>query len=120
MLGPIPPRRRSATCRPTSSAAPTGRRGGQRRLGVDILLAPPRPELAELITARDLEQLLGVLRRACQAIVIDTPPTLSESTLAFLDAADLVIDVTTAEPAALEVTGSSPPCSPSSAIRPRR
>jgi pilus assembly protein CpaE len=72
--------------------------------GVEILLAPARPELAELVNGRDLEQLLGVLRRAYQAIVIDTPATLSEPTLAFLDAADLIVDVMTAEAVALDVT----------------
>jgi pilus assembly protein CpaE len=72
--------------------------------GVDVLLAPPRPELAELVNGRDLEQLLGVLRRAYQAIVVDTPSALSEPTLAFLDAADLIIDVLTADPVTLDVT----------------
>ena len=72
--------------------------------GVDVLLAPPRPELAELVDGRDLELLLGVLRRAYQAIVVDTPSNLSETTLAFLDAADIVVDVLTADPATLEIT----------------
>jgi pilus assembly protein CpaE len=70
--------------------------------GVDVLLAPRRPELAELVSERDLERLLGVLRRAYQAVVIDTPPSLNGPTLAFLDAADLVLHVVTAEPATLE------------------
>lgn len=72
--------------------------------GVEILLAPPRPELAELVNGHDLERLLGVLRRAYQAIVIDTPSNLSETTLAFLDAADLIIDVVTADAAAIDVS----------------
>ncbi len=72
--------------------------------GVDALLAPPRPELAELISGRDLGRVLDILRRAYQAIVIDTPVNLSEPTLALLDASDVIIDILTAEPGALEAT----------------
>jgi len=74
------------------------------RSGIDVLLAPPRPELAELVNGRDLDQLLGSLRRAYQAIVVDLPSNLSEPTLAFLDAADVVVDVLTADPPALDIT----------------
>lgn len=72
--------------------------------GLDILLAPPRPELAELLTGRDLEQLIDVLRRTYQAIVIDLPSSLGEPTLAFLDASDLVLSVLTPDPATVAVT----------------
>jgi pilus assembly protein CpaE len=72
--------------------------------GLDALLAPPRPELAELINGRDLGRVLDILRRAYQAIVIDTPANLAEPTLALLDASDVIIDVLTAEPGALEAT----------------
>jgi pilus assembly protein CpaE len=71
---------------------------------LDALLAPPRPELAELITGRDLERLLGVLRHAYPAIVVDTPSSLSGPTLALLDASDAIIDVLTADPGSLELT----------------
>jgi pilus assembly protein CpaE len=71
---------------------------------LDVLLAPPRPELAELITGRDLERLLGVLRHAYPAIVVDTPSSLSGPTLALLDASDAIIDVLTADPGSLELT----------------
>jgi pilus assembly protein CpaE len=72
--------------------------------GVDALLAPPRPELAELVTGHDLERVIGVLRHAYQAIVIDTPSSLGGSTLAMLDAADLILDVVTADASTLEVS----------------
>lgn len=72
--------------------------------GVDALLAPPRPELAELIDGRDLGRVLDILRRVYQAIVIDTPANLAEPTLALLDASDIIIDVLTAELSALEAT----------------
>jgi pilus assembly protein CpaE len=72
--------------------------------GVDVLLAPPRPEMAELITARDLEAVLDLLRRSYQAIVIDTPAALVESNLALLDTADVILQVVTPEVGALDAT----------------
>jgi pilus assembly protein CpaE len=63
--------------------------------GVDILLAPPRVEMAEMISARDVEKTMSLLRRLYQAIVIDTPASLSEVTLAFLDASDVVLSIVT-------------------------
>lgn len=63
--------------------------------GVDILLAPPRVEMAEMISARDVEKSISLLRRLYQAIVIDTPSSLSEVTLAFLDASDVVLSIVT-------------------------
>ncbi len=72
--------------------------------GIDLLLAPPRPELADLVSNRDLGRVVDLLRRAYQAIVIDTPSTLSAQTLAFLDAADVIINVLTADSATLDLT----------------
>jgi pilus assembly protein CpaE len=63
--------------------------------GVDILLAPPRVEMAEMVSPRDVEKTLSLLRRLYEAIVIDTPTTLSEVTLAFLDASDIVLSIVT-------------------------
>jgi pilus assembly protein CpaE len=43
--------------------------------GIDILLAPPRVEMAEMITPRDLDKVLSLLRRVYNVVVIDTPAT---------------------------------------------
>ena len=72
--------------------------------GVDILLAPPRLEMADLVSVRDIEEILIVARRAYQAIVIDTPSALNEATLAMLDLSDVILQVLTPEPAALDST----------------
>lgn len=72
--------------------------------GVEILLAPPRLEQAELITTRDLDKVVDMLRRIYGAVVIDTPSSLGETTLALLDAADVIIQVVTPETAALDIT----------------
>src|SRR3954466_7130517 len=53
--------------------------------GIDILLAPPRIEMAEMVSTRDVEKMLSLLRRVYQAIVIDVPAALGDISLAFLD-----------------------------------
>ena len=63
--------------------------------GIDILLAPPRVEMAEMVNARDVEKTVSLLRRLYEAIVIDTPTSLSEITLALLDASDVVLSIVT-------------------------
>ncbi len=63
--------------------------------GIDILLAPPRVEQAEMITTRDIEKTVSLLRRLYDVVVVDLPTYLSEQSLAFLDAADLIIEIVT-------------------------
>ena len=62
---------------------------------IDILLAPPRVEMAEMVTARDVEKTISILRRLYEAVVIDTATSLSEVTLGFLDASDMVLSIVT-------------------------
>jgi pilus assembly protein CpaE len=63
--------------------------------GIDILLAPPRVEMAEMITLRDIEKVLSLLRQLYRFVIIDTRAGLTEDVLVFLDASDLVIQVLT-------------------------
>ncbi len=63
--------------------------------GIDILLAPPRIEMAEMVTPRDVDKVLSLLRRVYGIAVIDTPVTLGETTLAFLDASDVILEIIT-------------------------
>jgi len=63
--------------------------------GVDILLAPPRIEMAEMISPRDVEKTISLLRQLYGAVIIDTSASLSEVTLAFLDASDVVLSIVT-------------------------
>jgi pilus assembly protein CpaE len=63
--------------------------------GVQFLLAPPRPEQAELVNAPDLSQAVGVLAESHQYVIIDTPTRLSDDTLALLDAAKVILLVAT-------------------------
>jgi len=63
--------------------------------GIDILLAPPRIEMAEMLTARDVEKILSLLRRVYAVIVIDMSCQLNDINLAFLDASDTIVEIVT-------------------------
>jgi pilus assembly protein CpaE len=63
--------------------------------GIDILLAPPRVEMAEMVTARDIDKVMSLLRRVYDAIVIDMSSTLSDLNLAFLDTSDTILEIVT-------------------------
>ena len=69
--------------------------------GIDILLAPPRIEMAEMITMRDIEKMLSILRQLYEFIVIDTRAGLQEDVLTFLDASDLVLMLVTSDSVAI-------------------
>ncbi|HEY8167576.1 MAG: CpaE family protein [Candidatus Limnocylindrales bacterium] len=63
--------------------------------GIDILLAPPRVEMHEMLSVRDVDKVLSILRRVYPIIVVDTPASVGEMVMAFLDASDLVIEIVT-------------------------
>jgi len=61
------------------------------RNGVDVLAAPNKPELAELITARNVQSILQVCRQVYDYTFIDTPSFIDEITLTALEISDLVL-----------------------------
>ncbi|HLO36500.1 MAG TPA: response regulator, partial [Candidatus Deferrimicrobium sp.] len=63
--------------------------------GIDILLAPPRVEMAEMVTPRDLDKVLSLLRRVYGAIVIDMSSALNDINLSFLDLSDTIVEIVT-------------------------
>ena len=63
--------------------------------GIDILLAPPRVEMAEMVTSRDIDKVLSLLRRVYGSIVIDMSAALSDINLGFLDLSDTIIEIVT-------------------------
>jgi len=65
--------------------------------GIDILLAPPRVEMAEMVTTSDIDKALSLLRQLYDFVIIDTRAALSDDVLTFLDSADLVLEVLTFE-----------------------
>lgn len=69
--------------------------------GLEVLFAPPRMELAETITAKELERLLALMRRVYHVVIVDTGSAVDDVLLAFLDHCDSLIQVLTYEAAAL-------------------
>jgi pilus assembly protein CpaE len=65
--------------------------------GIDILLAPPRIEMAEMLSARDVEKVLSILRRVYPMIVVDLSSAINDVNLVFLDSATTVLVIVTAE-----------------------
>jgi pilus assembly protein CpaE len=63
--------------------------------GIDILLAPPRVEMAEMVTTRDVDKVLSLLRRIYDAVVIDLSSHLNDVSLSFLDTSDVVLEIVT-------------------------
>jgi pilus assembly protein CpaE len=72
--------------------------------GLDVLLAPPRVEMAEMVSPRDVEKVLSVLRRLYDLIMVDVGVTLDELNLAFLDQADTILQIVVQEHATLRNT----------------
>jgi len=67
--------------------------------GIRVLLAPPAPEGADLVTAAYLRKMISYLRDTHDWVVVDLPSGLNDHTLGVLDAADQILVV-----AALEIT----------------
>jgi pilus assembly protein CpaE len=63
--------------------------------GIDVLLAPPRVEMAEMVTLADVEKALSMVRQMYDFVIVDTRAALNEDVLVFLDAADTILQVLT-------------------------
>jgi pilus assembly protein CpaE len=63
--------------------------------GIDILLAPPRVEMAEMINPRDVDKILSLLRRVYTSVVIDMSSAVNDINLAFLDTSDVIVEIVT-------------------------
>ncbi len=59
--------------------------------GVQYLLAPPRPEQADLVAASELSNAVGLLAATHDHVIVDTPSRLAEDALALLDAASAIL-----------------------------
>jgi pilus assembly protein CpaE len=72
--------------------------------GLKLLLAPPKPELADLITVDLITEILKLLKTECQTLVVDTSSQLNDQTLSILDMADHILVVTNPELPAVKST----------------
>jgi pilus assembly protein CpaE len=66
----------------------------QHQSGLRVLMAPPRPEMADLVTEENIKKLLEVLRTSFDYIIIDTTSSLNDVALAMLDVSDRIFLVT--------------------------
>jgi pilus assembly protein CpaE len=65
--------------------------------GIDLLLAPPSPESADLVSAADLAQILDVLAGMYDYVIVDIDKRLEDRNLMVLDVADTIFAVMTAD-----------------------
>jgi len=65
--------------------------------GIKVLLAPPSPEMAELITPLSAKRMIEALRKDHDLIVVDCMSSFNDTTLAILDLADTVLTMLSLE-----------------------
>lgn len=63
--------------------------------GLHILAAPSRPEYAEKVTSGQFSRMLEYLTQLYAYVIVDTSPTLTDVTLATIEASDIILLVTT-------------------------
>lgn len=63
--------------------------------GVHYLLAPPRPEQADLVAASELQNAVTILAESHDHVIVDTPSRLGDDALGILDAARIILLVVT-------------------------
>jgi pilus assembly protein CpaE len=65
--------------------------------GIRVLLAPPSPEMAELVTVDHIRRVIARLRETHDLVIVDSWPFFQDNTLALLDLSDLILGVLTLE-----------------------
>jgi pilus assembly protein CpaE len=65
--------------------------------GIGVLLAPPSPEMAELITPASIKRVLEALRARHDLVVVDCTSWFNDTTLGILDTADMILTMLSLE-----------------------
>ena len=65
--------------------------------GVDLLLAPPTPESADLVSAAHMHQILEILASMYDYVIVDIDKRLDDLNLMVLDVAETIFAVMTAD-----------------------
>ncbi len=65
--------------------------------GIRVLLAPPSPEMAELITPAGIKRVIEALRMTHELVVVDCTAFFNDTTLAILDSADTILTMLSLE-----------------------
>ena len=64
---------------------------GRSRDGVNVLLAPVRPDQADAVTAEHITAILDLARTTYDVVIVDTPPAFTSGVIAAVDQADLIV-----------------------------
>jgi pilus assembly protein CpaE len=96
-LLPVPPATRSIVDLPAGAAMRSSMSDAmwEGPGGIAVLLAPPRPEEADLVASTELTNAVNLLADSHDYVIVDTPSRLSEDALAILDAASVILIVIT-------------------------
>ena len=70
--------------------------------GLDTLVAPDDPAMAESVPAATVTALIGALRQSYDVVVVDSPPAFTDQVLAAFDESDVVALLTTLDVPALK------------------
>jgi pilus assembly protein CpaE len=65
--------------------------------GIKVLLAPARPELAELVKVEHMKRIMDLLHNSFDYIVVDLWKSFHDATLLFLDVSDQIVLVSTSD-----------------------
>jgi pilus assembly protein CpaE len=65
--------------------------------GIRVLLAPPSPEMAELIRPEGVRRVIEALRMTHDLVIVDCTSFFNDTTLAILDAADTILTMLSLE-----------------------
>ncbi len=65
--------------------------------GIRVLLAPPTPEMAELVTVNAVRRALELLRMQADLVIVDCMSSFSDTTLMILDEADTILTILSLE-----------------------
>ncbi|MGD0018744.1 MAG: response regulator [Candidatus Limnocylindrales bacterium] len=65
--------------------------------GIHVILAPPSPEMADVITPAGVKHVVEALRQRYELVVLDCAAWFNDITLGILDLADIVLTVLTLE-----------------------
>ena len=65
--------------------------------GIKVLLAPPSPEMAELITVDQIRRMMSRLRDTNDFTIVDLWPHFNDVSLALLDMSDVILTILTLE-----------------------
>lgn len=76
----------------------------KHKSGLEVLLAPVRPDEAESVTASRLTRIIALLREMADIVIIDTPAAFDENVLTAIDKSDEIFAVATMDVASIKNT----------------